>query len=281
VPSNIVINNILRNETNIIKSLNNELNRTKQIIDLEIDKLFNPVYENIDSFLDHHYSVLGEYEELGTIVFGDINQMVANKLFKKDFNESFIISADLIAKEHRIDLTNHTNNIREYLLYGVDLNINKNLIEKLNNDIYTDILQEENQLNELSNKVSSTIAKTISSEISTNSVTKSATKGSIKMAANSITSSTGAATGLLCGPFAWICSPMAAGILLFSTDALVTTGDELLNRENFQKEIVEILDLNKQILKDGYIKECKKSIDKISDQTIKKYKLIQIKKKKI
>lgn len=279
-PSKILTYNIYKNKKNILNSLNNEMNKTKQSIDHEIDKLFNPVFKRIDVFLDYHYSVLGEYEELGTIVFGDINQMVANKLFKKDFSKKFMIHANLIAKKHRIDLTNHINNLHKYLLEGIDLNINDNLIKKLNSDIYTDILKEEKRLNKLSSKVSLIIAKTISAEISTNSVTKSATKSGVKFATNTATAGTGAAAGLFCGPFAWICSPVAAGILLFSVDAAVTTGDELLNRENFKKEIVELLNLNKQILKDGYIKECERSIDKISNQTIKKYKLLPIKNKK-
>ena len=273
--SQIITNNLSKNKSNILSNLNNELNQTKQVIDTEIDKLFEPVFDNIDNFLDSHYSVFGEYENLGTTVFGDINQMVADKLFKEDFHTKFKKHSLVIIKAHKTHIIDHVDNLHKYALNGVDLTKNKMAIKNLKAEIDTSISDQTNKLTKLADTVSKKVAKTISAEISTNSFAKSATKTGIKAAANSVTAGTGAvAAGILCGPFAWVCSPIAAGVIMFSTDAVVLAGDELLTRDNFKKEIIDVLNTNKQRLKNGFIRASTRSIKKISKQIIEKYKQI-------
>jgi uncharacterized protein YaaW (UPF0174 family) len=281
VPTKIITNNITKNKENISQSLNNNLSKTYLVIEYEVDEMFVGVFKNIDLFLDFHYSVLGEYEALATMVFADINEMIEAKLFGEDFSKEFMTHDDVILKEYEQNLKNHLQYLHNVAISNVNLKINKKPLQNLKANLTKEISQEIQRLHLLSKNVSIKVPKTISSEISTHSLAKSATKSGVKMAVNSVTSTTGATLGLLCGPFAWICSPVAAGILLVSTDAAVVTSDEFLTREAFKGEIKGVLELNKQRFKDSYFTVYEKSIRRLSKKITQEYKNLPIKEKSV
>ena len=106
-----------------------------------------------------------------------------------------------------------------------------------------------------------------------------AAKLAVKAAAKSTAAGTGATLGLTCGPFAWICSPLAAGALWVATDAVIVTGDEYLHRDGFKKEIIVMIDKQKlaffQRIKKVYFEDFKEQ----SENMMLKYKSTVIKKK--
>jgi hypothetical protein len=281
VSTEIVTNNIIKNKENILLSLNNKLAKTYLVIEYEVDEMFVRVFKNIELFLDFHYSVLGEYEALATMVYADINEMIETKLFGKDFSKEFMTHDDIILKEYQQNLTKHLQNLHTIAISDVDKTLNKKSLQNLKTHVKKEISQEIQRLHMLSKNISLKVPKTISSEISTHSLAKSTTKSGVKMAVNSVTATTGATLGLLCGPFAWICSPVASGILLFSTDAAVVSSDEFLTRKAFKEEIKEVLELNKQRFKDAYFRAYEKSMHSLSDKIIQEHKYLSIKKYKI
>lgn len=69
------------------------------------------------------------------------------------------------------------------------------------------------------------------------SVAKAGIKGGTKLAG----AAAGAGLGLSCGPFAPICSSVGALVGWVGVDYAVTKGDEVLHREEFEREIIEAL----------------------------------------
>jgi len=66
------------------KSFQNEISR-------KVDEAFLPVYQNIPNFADMHYSVIGEYTEIGLAATGDLSSSIQAKLFH-GFNENKLYS---------------------------------------------------------------------------------------------------------------------------------------------------------------------------------------------
>ncbi|MBN2825813.1 MAG: hypothetical protein JXQ76_10840, partial [Campylobacterales bacterium] len=62
-------------------NLDNQQDSLNKIIDIYINHAFGSVYQNVDKFLDFHYSVIGEYSELGAMATGKIEQSIQKRLF--------------------------------------------------------------------------------------------------------------------------------------------------------------------------------------------------------
>lgn len=57
------------------------LPQTNAAIERQIDKAFAPVYERIPAFLDWHYSIVGQYTELGQAALGALEEAIESRLF--------------------------------------------------------------------------------------------------------------------------------------------------------------------------------------------------------
>ena len=57
------------------------LRETNGAIENQIDRAFAPVYERIPAFLDWHYSIVGQYTELGHAAGGALEEAIESRLF--------------------------------------------------------------------------------------------------------------------------------------------------------------------------------------------------------
>lgn len=55
--------------------------RTDKAIHEEIDLAFEPIYSGVPEFLDWHYSVLGQYQQLSAAVLGELESEAKSRLF--------------------------------------------------------------------------------------------------------------------------------------------------------------------------------------------------------
>ena len=62
--------------------LRRPLPETGEAIRDNIDSVFEPAYERIPEFLDWHYSVAGQYSELGMAAAGQLQQEMESRLFR-------------------------------------------------------------------------------------------------------------------------------------------------------------------------------------------------------
>ena len=206
------------------------------------------------------------------MAFGDIDKMITDKLFGDNFPKILSDSSSHIESDYNLATANHIQRLHDYAIKDVDLELNVDGLKKLKSGIDSHILQQELKVVAVGAAIGAKIATVVSAKIAAKAATKGASKAGSKFAAKSVAAGAGAAAGGFCGPFFWICSPIAAGTLWFATDAIVVTGDEYLTRDKFKQEIIESLDSNKQELKNSYKEAYHKLFQELSEITAKEYK---------
>ncbi len=282
LPDDRISKNLENNQTLALinQNLNVELRGLYGGIDTQIEQPFESVYANIDNFLDFHYSVIGEYSELGAAATGEIEKTIQDKLFGSNFQTNIDYAIQNIHKEYKTRVANHLKNIDIHATKGIDQSLNFQALGKLQNDIHQNIIIQQSKLGiVLVASIGAKIVNVISAKLAAKAASKLMAKGAIKIGAKAGAASSGAAAGTLCGPLVWICSPIAATIAWFGTDAAIIAGDEYLHREEFKKEIIASINKQKRELRDKIKDSYFSAFEKISKQTQEIYKHTPIKKR--
>lgn len=280
IPSDKMEKNIIENVDYLHQNLELEKAKVIETINSEFDELFENVDKNVDDFLDFHYSIVGEYTELTAMVAGDIEEEISEKLFGADFSNQIERISLLIDEKYRNSISQHFKVINNVSSKDIDLELNKGTFNKLNEDINLRMSTQEGKIGiMLSARLAPQVIKVIAAKLATKTIAKVAAKGAAKTAAKIAAAGTAGTAGLTCGPFAWICSPVAAGVAWFGTDAVIIAGDEYLNREEFKKEILNSLNEQRDLLKESYRKDYIESFNQFSKDLIVKYKNTPILKK--
>jgi len=263
----------------------------KEVINKKIDAAYEPVYNQIDNFTDFHFSITGEYTELFTLVFGDVSNILQKHIFKpanfdKNLNEAFN------------DINNQTLSIIKSQLDKMKDKVKDEM--DLNNDevdyLFTNILQltkEEltNRFNNIKNYMfkgfglgSGVVAGAMVTKIVSKNIAKViAKKIAIKAGAKVVTAGAGAVSGaesgLVCGPEAWLCSPVGAvvgGIVgWFASDKIVVEIDKYYNADDFKKDLKNLINQAKNQTKQTLYKVYTNSLIQLSNQNIKSIEKIK------
>lgn len=272
---------VIKNLQKASPRLQKELNKSLKIINLSIDKnidlAFKPVFQNIDTFLDFHYSVIGEYIELGSAATGEFAKSINKRLFKDRFYKDIKIAKKNINNDFEKVLDIYISDLNKTALSGVEIGINRDLLYTINKEIDSRVKEQKiKTATFISVAIIAKIATKITSKIALKSASKAMAKGAGKIAAKSASSASAAASGTICGPLFWICSPVAATIAWFGTDKIIIEADEYLNRDKFKKELTDLIDKKKEQikarLKDQY-KDTLISLDHILKETLKSKKV--------
>ncbi len=263
--------NLSSSEYMIDSNLNAELKSIYQNIDMQMDKLFMPVEANVDRFLDFHYSVIGEYSELGSMAVGNMQKLIREKLFGLDFAQRLQESSKQIYTNYEESIQRHLNLIDTYAKKDVDIKLNAKALDILQKDINSSKVLQQEKLGALlaihfTPKLMQPLISKLVAAGTVKVATKSATKAGAKMAA----AGTGVAASAICGPFVWICAPVAAVTLWVATDVAVVSVDEYMSRDELKKEILTSLGEKKESLtrehKEIYYKEFNKLSKKAKEE---------------
>ncbi len=253
-----------------------------QSIDNQLDNAFDPVYNNIDTFLDYHYSVAGEYLELFAGATGEIAEEIKEQLFGTDFESYLKNSQDEINSVYIESLKNYLNEVDSEATKGVDTDLNLDILAHLTDEISHRFTVQYVKAGVVAGgKMSLKVINVVSSKLATKAGAKLATKVASKTLTKGAAASTAAAAGVACGPFAWVCSPVAAAAAWFGTDAIVISGDEYFNRDEFKNEIVAMLDSQKASLSSKLKNIYSEKLVKDSVAIQNKYENTPIKRRKI
>src|SRR5262245_12449779 len=76
----------------------------------------------------------------------------------------------------------------------------------------------------------------------------------------------GGAGAMACGPFGWLCGPVAAGITWFTLDYGIVKLDELFSREEFEVELRQLVDAQKRAVKEELVRRYDAVLDAISSR---------------
>ncbi len=262
-------------------NFNSSIDNINATIDRRVDRLFAPVYNNIDSFLDFHYSVIGEYTELGLAATGKIEEGIRDRLFGSQFNNELSDTTMQIKSRFASILDMQQKSIENHIMIDIDKKLNNNILDTLKKDINSSVSTQKNKIATLLGvgisykMIMTTIGSKIVAKLSSKMIAKGVIKGGSKLGAVGI----GAATGAVCGPAAIICSPILAAAAWFGTDAMLATGDEYLNRDEFKQEIVQSIDQQKRRVKEEYKKIYTHAFEEESSEITEKYREAKVKKR--
>lgn len=266
--------NLDKHKEEIIRDQNIQLEKINDNINSKIDELFVEVEDNVDVFLDFHYSVIGEYVQLGVMAVGDIGEIIQEKLFGENFESKVIETSKLIHNEYNTILKDHLNKIQELGFDGVDTKLNSDILKTLHSDIIQNEITQGGKFGLLvASRLIPRLVQSISTKLAGKAIIKVVAKTSAKLAA----ATTGVAVGTLCGPFVWVCAPIAAGVAWIATDVAIVYTMEALNRDDFKKEILQSIKNAKQESKNEYITTYSISFNNSSEQIVEKYGMTQVK----
>lgn len=254
--SNEIKDNIEKYSPNILNNLNTSKTDIQNNIDSNIDTLFNEIIEkNIDTYLDFHYSIMGEYIQLGSMALGKMDEIVSEKLLGKDFNNKLNTVSNDILNESYEKIRNHLDFTRNIATKNVDLELNKKdlalAVKNIENNLKYNLMERTATV-VVGSAIATKIVSSIAAKLSAKIVAKSGTKAGIKLGAKATAASAGATSGLICGPIAPLCGIVAGTVAWFATDAAILSLDELFNKEELKKEIIEALNEIKAELKLQY-----------------------------
>ncbi len=283
INSNKMRDNIEDNET--LKIISEDLNRKIKDINSTIAKeskaIFRVAHANIDKFLDFHYSVIGEYIELGNMATGKIEKHIQEKLFGEEFSQKMDSMIEKITQEYQYDITQHLDMMDKEANRGIDPSLNRDAIEHLHQDINQHFLVQQGKLGTIIvATLTAKITKVVATKLATKQATIIATKAGTKAGIKSTALLSGASAGILCGPLVWVCSPIAAATLWFGTDAIVVSVDEHLHRDSFRGEIVQALNQQEHQLTSQLQIYYSQALQKVSKEAQNRYINTKTKEKK-
>jgi hypothetical protein len=241
-----ILQNIHLNKENI-------LDNSKTSIDTLVDEAFDIATPKITKAMSEWYfSILTDYALLlHWATKGSVDDMVVekfNEIFSKNFpndiDEKFLYIKNEFEKNFSISTIN--------VMKKYDMNIN---IQNNNDILYNALSNSFKELSSNSFKKLSFSAGISATSLGVLGVLSA--KGSLKLAGKiaAKTATKGGASlaagtsGLSCGPFAVICSPLLAIGTWVGVDYAITKLDESFNREEFESDIVQSLDVGRENLK--------------------------------
>ncbi|MGL2660675.1 hypothetical protein [Helicobacter pylori] len=104
------------------------------VINTQIDGFFNIVENNVDKFLDWHYSIKGDYSELalfaakktGLSAEDAMANVLQEKLLGKDYKQRLDAITKKLSKTYGSLLNQHEKFVSETALKGVDTDLSQN-----------------------------------------------------------------------------------------------------------------------------------------------------------
>jgi len=274
--------NLDKADSNITRNMKQELVSVYDEIDTNIDNAFRSIENNVDNYLDFHYSVIGEYTELGALATNRIKETIKKRLIGSDFQSKMQEAFQGIDTKYNDSVIKHIQMINKNATSNVDLELNNDILTRLENDIHSFKSVQVGKLGAiLGARFIPKIIQVISTKIAIKASSKIAVKTGAKATTKYATSGTAFLAGATCGPAAWVCAPVFAITAWFGTDAIVVNTDEYYNRAEFKQEILGLINEQKIILKNNTKFEYKKSFEKISKEVQLKYRNTAIKRLKI
>lgn len=240
--------------------------KIKEKINEEVARAYQPIYDKgIDNFTDYHYSVLGEYSEM----FASASDKISNE--KKDKFRKLIYEKLFASVGFDGHLKEAYKNVNSFALDEINKNIDS-IHDKIQNDLNVSNAQADFLIAQMfqmgvsdmkerfSSKLGNSfrtagvggsavagalVMKQVTKMFTKKVATKLAAKGASKIAGSAAGAVAGGESGLLCGPGAFLCSPVGAvfgGIVgWFATDGAVAAIDEHFNAEDFKNHLKGIV----------------------------------------
>ncbi|GAA9183606.1 hypothetical protein Taiwan55_01120 [Helicobacter pylori] len=248
--SDLIKNNLDSHQQEISDLLSSNKDKMYSKVDAQIDNLFDPIENNVDKFLDWHYSLKGNYSELALLVAKKLGLSVEDALFNK-LQEKFL------GADYKQRLKTMTDNISDAFISL--LRQHKKDTEKIATQGVAGIPQVVESLKNIDDQIEIDLQLKMGFAAAIGATAGVGASALMKRLAPKLVEKLGAKLG------AKFLAKFGGGVLsTLGADAALNYIDEWLHRDDFKKEILNNINEVKKNLKESYKMGFDNSITKFS-----------------
>ncbi|GAA9062078.1 hypothetical protein BTM312_01960 [Helicobacter pylori] len=266
--SDLIKNNLDSHQQEISDLLSSSKDKMYSKVDAQIDNLFDPIENNVDKFLDWHYSLKGNYSELALFVAKKLGLSVEDALFNK-------LQEKLLGADYKQRLKTMTDNISDAFISL--LRQHKKDTEKIATQGVADIPQVAESLRNIGDKIERDLELKKGFAVAIGATAGVGAGKIMKRLAPKLVEKLGTKLGAKVGAKFLVKFGIAVGGVLSTLGADVAFNyiDEWLYRDDFKKEILNNINEMKKNLKESYKTGFDNSITKFSQEFQKDLKNIE------
>ncbi|GAA6782118.1 hypothetical protein BTM319_02150 [Helicobacter pylori] len=255
--SDLIKNNLDSHQQEISDLLSSSKDKMYSKVDAQIDNLFNPIENNVDKFLDWHYSLKGNYSELALLAAKKLGLNVEDALFNK-------LQEKLLGADYKQRLQTMTDNISDAfigLLYQ-----HKKDTEKIATQGVADIPQVVESLKNIDDRIERDLKLKMGFAATIGATAGVGAGALMERLVPKLVEKLGTKLGAKVGAKFLAKFGIAVGGVLSTLGADVALNyiDEWLHRDDFKKEILNNINEAKKNLKESYKMGFDNSITKFS-----------------
>ncbi|MGG2408896.1 hypothetical protein [Helicobacter pylori] len=263
--SDLIKNNLDSHQQEISDLLSSSKDKMYSKVDAQIDNLFDPIENNVDKFLDWHYSLKGNYSELALLVAKKLGLSVEDALFNK-LQEKFL------GADYKQRLQTMTDNISDAFISL--LRQHKKDTEKIATQGVADIPQVMESLKNIDDRIERNLKLKMGFAASIGATAGVGAGKLMKKLAPKLVEKLGTKLGAKF--LAKFGIAVGGGVLsTLGADVAFNYIDEWLHRDDFKKEILNNINEVKKNLKESYKISFDNGITKFSQEFQKDLKNIE------
>ncbi len=264
--SDLIKNNLDSHQQEISDLLSSSKDKMYSKVDAQIDNLFDPIENNVDKFLDWHYSLKGNYSELALFVAKKLGLSVEDALFNK-------LQEKLLGADYKQRLQTMTNNISDAFISL--LRQHKKDTEKIATQGVAGIPQVVESLKNIDDRTERDLKLKMGFAAAIGAMAGVGAGKLMKKLAPKLVEKLGTKLGAKF--LAKFGIAVGGGVLsTLGADVALNYIDEWLHRDEFKKEILNNINEMKKNLKESYKISFDNSITKFSQEFQKDLKNIEI-----
>ncbi len=262
--SDLIKNNLDSHQQEISDLLSSSKDKMYSKVDAQIDNLFDSIENNVDKFLDWHYSLKGNYSELALFVAKKLGLSVEDALFNK-------LQEKLLGADYKQRLKTMTDNISDAFISL--LHQHKKDTEKIATQGVVDISQVVESLKNIDDRTERDLKLKMGFAAAIGATAGVDAGALMKRLAPKLVEKLGTKLG---AKFLAKFGIAVGGVLsTLGADAAFNYIDEWLHRDDFKKEILNNINEMKKNLKESYKISFDNSITKFSQEFQKDLKNIE------
>ncbi|WP_120930343.1 hypothetical protein [Helicobacter pylori] len=262
--SDLIKNNLDSHQQEISDLLSSSKDKMYSKVDAQIDNLFDPIENNVDKFLDWHYSLKGNYSELALFVAKKLGLSVEDALFNK-LQEKFL------GADYKQRLKTMTDNISDAFISL--LRQHKKDTEKIATQGVADIPQVAESLKNIDDRIERDLKLKMGFAAAIGATDGVGAGKLMKRLVPKLVEKLGTKLG---AKFLVKFGIAVGGVLsTLGADVAFNYIDEWLYRDDFKKEILNNINEMKKNLKESYKISFDNGITKFSQEFQKDLKNIE------
>ncbi len=266
--SDLIKNNLDSHQQEISDLLSSSKDKMYSKVDAQIDNLFDPIENNVDKFLDWHYSLKGNYSELALLAAKFVAKTIGLSVEDALFNK---LQEKLLGADYKQRLQTMTDNISDAFISL--LHQHKKDTEKIATQGVADIPQVVESLKNIDDRTERDLKLKMGFAAAIGATAGVGAGKLMKRLVPKLVEKLGTKLG---AKFLAKFGIAVGGVLpTLGADVAFNYIDEWLHRDDFKKEILNNINEMKKNLKESYKTDFDNSITKFSQEFQKGLKNIE------